>query len=190
MTVLKNLFLITNILAVLLFSGCSNDAQPGAPGTAIIQVTSPAFAAGQPISDKYTCHGDDVSPPLQWHGAPQETKSFVIICEDPDAPGGTFTHWMLYDVPSATVALSENVAKTGSLPDGSKQGKNSFGNIGYNGPCPPAGKPHRYFFRVYALDATLGLDSGVDRSDLLNAMNGHILARGEWMGTYQVTSDK
>lgn len=148
-------------------------------------VISPAFASNQPIPQQYTGQGDDVSPPLQWSGAPPQTKCFALICEDPDAPLGTFIHWVMFNIPPAQVVLGENVAKTGSLKDGSRQGKNSFGNIGYNGPMPPPGKPHRYYFKVYALDTTLDLGAGVGKKDLLHAMKGHVLAEGELMGTYQ-----
>ena len=150
-----------------------------------MRLSSEAFANGQPIPDKYTCHGQDVSPPLQWSGAPSQTKSIALTCEDPDAPSGTFTHWVIFNVPATATGLAENVAKTGTLPDGSKQGKNSFGNIGYNGPCPPAGQAHHYIFKVYALDTTVSLDTGTQKEDLLNAINGHILAQGQWTGTYQ-----
>ena len=150
-----------------------------------IQVTSTAFAQGQPIPQKYTGQGDDVSPPLQWTGTPPNTKSLALICDDPDAPMGTFTHWVLYNIPSASAVLTENVPKMETLDDGRKQGKNSFGNIGYNGPMPPPGKPHHYYFKLYALDTTLNLDPGENRADLLDAMKGHIIAEGELMGTYQ-----
>lgn len=150
-----------------------------------IQLTSTAFAQNQPIPEKYTGQADDISPRLEWTGAPLNTKSFALICEDPDAPMGTFTHWIIYNVRGTATFLPQNIAKTGTLPDGSKQGKNSFGNIGYNGPAPPPGKPHHYHFRLYALDAVLGLAAGASKSDVLNAMNGHILAQGELVGTYQ-----
>lgn len=178
-------FLFAILFAAIFSASCSNEAQPVSANTPKIQVTSPAFAAGQPIPDKYTGHGDDISPPLQWSGAPPQTKSFALICEDLDAPSGTFTHWVIFNLPATATSLPENVAKTGTLPDGSMQGKNSFGNIGYNGPAPPPGAPHRYFFRLYALDITVNLDAGTDKSSLLSAMNGHVLAEGELMGTYQ-----
>jgi Raf kinase inhibitor-like YbhB/YbcL family protein len=178
-------WLLAAMLA-LLAAGCSHDeAGIASEGATTLTVTSTAFAEGQAIPDKYTGHGDDVSPPLQWSGAPSETKSFAIICEDPDAPMGTWTHWVIFNIPATATGLPENVAKIGSLPDGSKQTKNSFGNIGYNGPAPPSGQKHRYFFMVFALDTTLTLDAGADRHNVANAMDGHILARGHLMGTYQ-----
>ena len=155
------------------------------------QLSSTAFSQGQPIPLKYTGQGDDVSPPLQWTAGstlPQRSaqiKSFALICDDPDAPMGTFTHWVTYNLPATATSLPENVAKTDTLPDGSKQGKNSFGNTGYNGPAPPPGKPHRYFFRLYALDTVLNPGSSPSKREVVNAMNGHVLAEGELMGTFQ-----
>jgi Raf kinase inhibitor-like YbhB/YbcL family protein len=183
--------------ACLLIAGCSNHVQPTETETATqppakhdpakmqMQLSSDAFANGQPIPDKYTCHGQDMSPPLKWSGAPSQTKSIALTVEDPDAPSGTFTHWVIFNVPATATSFSEDIAKTGTLPDGSKQGNNSFGNIGYNGPCPPAGQMHHYIFKIYALDSTVSLDTGAQKEDLLNAINGHILAQGEWTGTYQ-----
>jgi Raf kinase inhibitor-like YbhB/YbcL family protein len=148
-------------------------------------LSSPAFSDGQAIPNKYTCHGQDISPPLEWSGTPLQTKSIALICEDPDSPSGTFTHWVIFDVPVGATGLVENVPKTATLPDGSRQGQNGFGNIGYNGPCPPGGKLHHYIFRIYALDAPLTLNSGASGDDLLNAMNNHILAQAKLTGTYQ-----
>ena len=171
---------------VLLAAGCSNHGVPASlEEPPALLVTSAAFADGQAIPQKYTSQGDDVSPPLQWTGAPSQTKSFAITCQDPDAPSGTFTHWVIYNLPATTTNLAENVAKTGSLPDGSKQGQNSFGKVGYNGPAPPPGKAHHYIFTVYALDATLTLDAGVGANDLQNAMNGHVFVQGQLTGTYE-----
>jgi Raf kinase inhibitor-like YbhB/YbcL family protein len=177
--------LIPVLLAGLWLSSCSNKAEPDTSNAATMQLTSPAFTNGQPIPDKYTGQADDISPRLEWTGAPLNTKSFAIICEDPDAPMGTFTHWLIYNVPGTATVLSQNIAKTGTLPDGSKQGKNSFGNTGYNGPMPPPGSTHRYFFRLYALDIVLKLDAGTDNTRLIKAMKDHIVAKGELMGTYQ-----
>jgi Raf kinase inhibitor-like YbhB/YbcL family protein len=148
-------------------------------------VTSAAFDSGQPIPVKYTCQGEDVSPPLRWEGAPATTKSFALICDDPDAPGGTWVHWVIYNQPPDAASLLENTAKSVALPNGGAQGRNSFGNIGYGGPCPPGGKAHRYFFKVYALDVALTLKDQPDKEKLLAAMKGHIVAQGQLMGTYQ-----
>ena len=179
-----NFFFVAILFACLLSSSCSNQAEPGNANTPKIQVTSGAFAEGRPIPDKYTGQGEDLSPPLQWSGAPAGAQSFALICEDPDAPMGTFTHWIVYNMPPATAALSENVPKTETLPNGTRQGKNDFGNIGYNGPAPPPGKTHHYYFRLYALDTVLNLDSGTTKNDVVSAMKGHVLAQGDAMGTY------
>ena len=183
-----NLHWVAILFTGLLCSSCSNDVQPSTKGDVTkIEVTSTAFEDGQPIPDKYTSHGDDVSPPLQWSGASQQTKSLVLICEDPDAPSGTFTHWLVYNLPPTTTSLDENVPKGQSMVYGFLQGKNGFGNVGYNGPNPPAGKVHHYFYKVYALDIILLLSAGGDRSDLVSAMNGHIIGEGELIGTFEAT---
>lgn len=143
-----------------------------------------AFAAGGGIPKKYTCDGDDVSPALNWNDAPAGTQSFALIADDPDAPVGTWTHWILWDIPAKATALPEGVPKVEESVDGARQGKNDFKRIGYGGPCPPAGRPHRYFFRLYALDAKLDIKAGASRSELERAMKGHILAQAEMMGTY------
>lgn len=180
------------LLGGLAFSGCSKDIQPASEDKDMkIQITSTAFTNGQPIPPKYTGEGKDVSPPLRWMAAstlPQRSaqiKSFALICDDPDAPMGTFTHWVIYNLPPTATELPENVAKTETLPDGSRQAGNSFGNISYNGPMPPPGKPHRYFFKLYALDTTLNPGPGASKREVLSAMNGHVLVEGELMGTYQ-----
>jgi Raf kinase inhibitor-like YbhB/YbcL family protein len=182
-------FQIVAVATSVFLAGCSERAQQPEPAHAkdpsAMRLTSAAFADGQDIPDKYTCHGQDISPPLQWSDAPAQSKSIAVTCEDPDAPSGTFTHWVIFDVPATATKLSGNVSKTATLPDGSKQGKNSFGNVGYNGPCPPSGKMHHYIFKVYALDTAVTLDPGVAKEDLVNAMNDHILAQGQLTGTCQ-----
>jgi len=155
-----------------------------------LQITSSAFAEGQPIPQKYTCQGSDVSPQLKWSGAPANTKSFSLIADDPDAPDPrapkmTWVHWVLYDLPASANELAENVAKTPTLPNGAKQGITDFKRIGYGGPCPPPGGAHRYFFKLYALDAALDLKPGATKPELLKAMEGHVLAQAQLMGTYQ-----
>jgi Raf kinase inhibitor-like YbhB/YbcL family protein len=149
-----------------------------------IQLTSAAFAGGQTIPQKYTGDGSDVSPPLAWTGAPADAKSFALIADDPDAPAGTWVHWVIYDLPPGATTLAEGTPKRDALPDGAKQGVNDFRQIGYNGPAPPPGKPHRYFFKLYALDARLNLPSGLTKAELLKAMGGHVLAQGQLMGTF------
>ena len=148
------------------------------------KLTSSAFAVGGEIPNQYTCKGQDVSPALAWSGAPAHTASFAIIMDDPDAPAGTWVHWVMWDVPGSAHLLPEGVAKREQLDDGARQGRNSFGKIGYNGPCPPAGQTHRYFFRIYALDGKLDLQPAATREHSDDAMQGHILAQSEYMGTF------
>jgi Raf kinase inhibitor-like YbhB/YbcL family protein len=147
-----------------------------------LELTSTTFAPGQPIPSKYTCNGENVSLPLRWSDPPQGTKSLALIFDDPDASG--WVHWILYNLPAATRTLPEAVPPNADLPDGSRHGKNGWGRLGYGGPCPPSGT-HRYVFKLYALDTVLGLSSGADKSQLLQAMQGHILAQTELMGTYK-----
>ncbi len=144
-----------------------------------------AFDAGGGIPKKYTCDGADVSPALNWNDAPTGAQSFALIADDPDAPVGTWTHWILWDIPAKATALPEGVPKVEEPGDGARQGGNDFKRIGYGGPCPPAGKPHRYFFKLYALDAKLDIKPGASRSELERAIKGHVLAQAELMGTYK-----
>ena len=147
-------------------------------------VTASAFPAEGTIPKKFTCDGPDVSPPLAWGGAPPGTQSFALIMDDPDAPVGTWVHWVLYDLPANTKELAEGVAKQEQLSNGARQGRNDFRKIGYGGPCPPPGKPHRYFFKLYALDKKLDLKAGASKAEAESAMKGHILAQAELMGRY------
>jgi Raf kinase inhibitor-like YbhB/YbcL family protein len=149
-----------------------------------MQVSSPAFNDGQAIPAGFTADGADKSPELRWSGAPANTQSFALICDDPDAPRGTWTHWVLFNLPADTTSLPEGVATDKELPGGARQGKNDFGKIGYGGPSPPKGPPHRYYFKVYALDTKLDLSAGVNRKQLLDAMKGHVQAEGQLMGRY------
>jgi hypothetical protein len=149
-----------------------------------MKIESSAFAPGQPIPQKYTCEGTDVSPAFRWSGAPAGTKTFALIADDPDAPARTWVHWVLFNLPAATQLLPEAVPKTESAAGG-VQGRNDFGKIGYGGPCPPPGHPHRYFFKLYALDSELLLTSSATKKDVDGAMQGHVLAQAELMGTYQ-----
>lgn len=148
-----------------------------------ITVTSPAFKEGQSIPSKYTCDGNNISPELEWAGAPANTVCFALVADDPDAPRGTFTHWVLFNLPAVTTKLPEDVPTTPTLSNGAEQGANDAGKIGYTGPCPPSGI-HRYYFKIYALDSKLNLKSGIRVHDLTTAMQGHILAEGQLMGTY------
>jgi hypothetical protein len=150
-----------------------------------MKLTSSAFVEGQPIPANHTCDGTDVSPPLHWSAAPTGTRSFALICDDPDAPVGTWVHWVIYGLPATAGELPEMVAPTESLPNGARQGLNDFRRVGYGGPCPPPGGPHRYFFKLYALDIELPLKPRANKLDLVRAMAGHILAETQLMGTYQ-----
>jgi len=147
-------------------------------------LSSQSFPSGANIPKKFTCDGADVSPELSWSEAPAGTVSFALIADDPDAPVGTWTHWVLFDLPAETRNLAEGVPKTEELPNGARQGRNDFPKIGYNGPCPPPGKPHRYFFKLYALETTLTLKAGASKRELETAMRGHILGQADWMGKY------
>lgn len=146
------------------------------------ELTSAAFSSEEAIPDRYTCEGADVSPPLTWSDAPEGTHEFALICEDPDAPGGTFTHWLLYNIPPTRTELSENVPTDPTLSWGAAQGRNDFGNVGYGGPCPPMGSTHRYYFRLYALDQQLDLPPGASRNQLLQEVEEHAIARTGLMG--------
>jgi len=149
------------------------------------ELRSSSFSASDAIPRKFTCDGVDVSPGLDWGGAPPGTKSLCLIMDDPDAPAGTWVHWVLYDLPGAADKLAENVPKERETAGGARQGRNDFGRIGYGGPCPPPGAPHRYFLRLYALDAKTGLKPGATRAELDRAMKGHILGQAELMGRYK-----
>ena len=149
-------------------------------------ISSPSFADGGEMAKKFTCDGVDVSPQLTWSGAPAATKSFALVVDDPDAPAGTWNHWAIWNIPGRLHGLPEGVAKTSHLPDGSSQGVNDFKRSGYNGPCPPAGKGHRYYFKLFALDENLEVTSqDAGKPELEKAMKGHILAQAEWMGRYK-----
>ena len=150
-----------------------------------IELTSTAFKAEKTIPKQFTGDGADQSPSLRWSEPPSGTKSIALICDDPDAPRGTWVHWVLFNLPPQTRELEANVPTTATLGDGAKQGKNDFGNIGYGGPAPPKGKPHRYFFKLYALDVALDVPAGTTKAELEKAMKGHILAEGQIMGTYK-----
>jgi Raf kinase inhibitor-like YbhB/YbcL family protein len=166
-------------LIALLISSFLGIGPGSAEKTMALDVRSSAFSEGKSIPEKYTCDGQNISPPMKWSGAPEKTKSIAIICEDPDAPSGTFTHWVLYDLPSTTSELAEGSSV------GGKEGVNGFGNKGYGGPCPPSGPAHRYFFRIYALDTESLGNAGSSREDVTSAMHGHILAQGQLMGRYK-----
>ena len=149
-----------------------------------IELTSPAFQSGGTIPTQYTGDGADLSPPLQWSEPPQGTRSFALICDDPDAPQATWVHWVLFNLPPGIRELKEGLPPVNVLINGAKQGKNDFGNIGYGGPAPPKGKPHRYFFKLYALSKAVDLSLGATKSQLVDAMKEQVLAEGQLIGMY------
>jgi len=149
-----------------------------------IQLTSEVFSDGTMIPKRFTCDGEDLSPPLSWSGLPTKTGSLALICDDPDAPVGTWDHWVLFNIPASATGLPENVSAKATLDDGSVHGNNSWGRLGYGGPCPPGGT-HRYFFKLYALDIELDLKTGATKSQLVKAIEGHILDQGQLMGKYK-----
>jgi Raf kinase inhibitor-like YbhB/YbcL family protein len=171
------------ILAISLFYRSAMSAQTTG-GSMSFQVSSTAFVAGQMIPKKFSCEGSDSSPQLSWTGVPANTKSFALIVDDHDAPAGTWVHWVLYNLPPNMKELPESVEKQEQLSSGALQGRNDFRKIGYGGPCPPPGKPHRYFFKLYALDANLDLKVGANKADVERAIKGHILGQAELMGKY------
>jgi Raf kinase inhibitor-like YbhB/YbcL family protein len=149
-----------------------------------IMISTEAFREGDTIPPEYTCDGKDISPMLSWNGVPSNAKSIALIMDDPDAPGGTFVHWVFYNIPANVQNLSKGMPGNETLADGSLQGMTDFGRTGYGGPCPPPGKPHRYYFKIFALDTKLDLSSKAKKTDVERAMEGHVLARGELMGKY------
>ncbi|GMV93388.1 MAG: UPF0098 protein [Candidatus Hydrogenedentota bacterium] len=186
------LLVLAGALTILLKSSCDRTsvaeesaALPGDEATISLKVTSPAFLEGEQIPKKYTGEGLDVSPPLEWVEAPPNTASFALTCDDPDAPMGTWDHWVIYNIPANASKLPEAVPTQELLPDGSRQGLNDFGEIGYRGPMPPPGKPHRYYFTLYALDTVLDLPKPVGREELEKALEGHVIEESRLMGTYQ-----
>jgi hypothetical protein len=154
-------------------------------GSGTLRLSSSALADGAPIQQVFTCEGNDQSPPLAWTGVPVSTRSFALIVDDPDAPRGTWVHWLIWNLPADACELEPGVPTIPELPSGARQGLNDGGDLGYQGPCPPPGRPHRYFFRLFALDISLNLAPGATRSDLEAAFDGHVLGRAVLMGTYQ-----
>jgi Raf kinase inhibitor-like YbhB/YbcL family protein len=149
-----------------------------------IKLTSTVFTEGAIIPRPYTCDGPNVSPSLRWENVPAAARTLALICDDPDAPSGTFVHWVLYNLPADAKGLIENVPKQEKLAGGGLQGMNSFRETGYDGPCPPNGA-HRYYFKLYALDAELSLETQATKEQLLKAMEGHVIGEGQLMGEYQ-----
>jgi Raf kinase inhibitor-like YbhB/YbcL family protein len=173
------------LLVVCLGNAFAQQAKPATTGAAApFMLSSTAFAMGAEIPQQYSCKGEDMSPPLAWSGAPASTVTFAIIMDDPDAPGGDWVHWVVWNLPKSERSLPQAVARQDHMSDGGLQGKSSFRKTGYSGPCPPRGAPHRYYFRLYALDADLNLPAGANRTQLDAAMKGHVLAETGYMGTF------
>jgi Raf kinase inhibitor-like YbhB/YbcL family protein len=167
--------------------GCNQSPKEMQTGEApmSIELTSTAFQKETTIPQQYTGDGADQSPPLRWSEPPSGTRSIALICDDPDAPRGTWSHWVLFNLPAQTRELEEGTPTAATLPSGAKQGKNDFGKIGYGGPAPPKGKSHRYFFKLYALGVVVELPPGATKAQLEAAMKGHILAEGQLIGMYK-----
>jgi Raf kinase inhibitor-like YbhB/YbcL family protein len=161
-------------------SSSSGDRQQ----TMSLSISSPSFSNGGDIPKKFTCDGADVSPQLSWTEPPATTKTFALLVDDPDAPVGNWNHWTMWNASPSVRGLPEGVSKEPRLPDGSHQGRNDFRKTGYNGPCPPPGKPHRYYFKLFALDVMVELKPGSSKKELEAAMQGHVLAQTQWMGRY------
>jgi Raf kinase inhibitor-like YbhB/YbcL family protein len=172
------------VLFVLLVTDLAGSLDKGGKAMAF-ELKSAAFSPAGDIPKRFTCDGPDVSPALSWGETPAGTQSISLIMDDPDAPAGTWVHWVLYELPASTRELPENLPKDRELNNGGRQGQNDFGRIGYGGPCPPRGRPHRYFFKLYALDAKTNLGAGATKADLERAMKGHILAQAELMGRHK-----
>jgi Raf kinase inhibitor-like YbhB/YbcL family protein len=176
-------------LLLLTTAACRNSALQSAqgpdPSKSGFRIESAAFKEGAFIPARFSCQGENVSPPLKWTDPPAGARSFVLVVDDPDAPGGTWTHWVVFNLPAQTRAMEENVPKQDELANGGLQGLTSFGSVGYGGPCPPPGKAHRYFFRLYALDTVLSLKTGATREDVVAALKGHTLGEAQLMGRYK-----
>lgn len=150
-----------------------------------MNLSSDAFGPNGTIPERFSCDGENLSPTLSWSGAPQNTAAFALIVDDPDAPSGTFTHWVVYNIPPGVQQLPAGVPQTAHLADGSAQGVNDFRGVGYGGPCPPPGKPHHYRFTLYALDGTLHLQPQATKRQVLDAMRNHTLDQAQLVGLYQ-----
>ncbi len=185
-----------SVILAFSLSGCANNSKHSdfnkkevrehLEVSSAVRVITTSFEAGEYIPDKYTCQGEDLSPALNWEGYPENVKSFVLIVEDPDAPIGTFYHWVLYDIPPDINSLPEGITNEALKAKGIKVGTNDFRRLGYGGPCPPPGNPHRYFFKVFALDIeSVGLPEGANARQVLKAIEGHVIAQGDIYGLYK-----
>jgi Raf kinase inhibitor-like YbhB/YbcL family protein len=179
-------FLLISLVFLFLFKGTTGEVYAKERGGAkmAITVTSTAFTDGGMIPRDHTCDGKDISPPLAWTGIPEGTKSLAIICDDPDAPMGTWVHWVLFNIPATVNELPQSMKHAKVLENGAKHGINDFRKFGYGGPCPPGGT-HRYYFKLYALDIELMQEPGLTKAGLIEAMKDHVLAEGQLMGRYR-----
>jgi len=173
---MKLRFIYVLIFGCLLFKG---------GGIMALELKSAAFGNNEFIPEEYTCQGEDISPPLSWSEVPEGTKSFALICDDPDAPAGTWVHWVIYNIPPGEQGFSPGVKSQETLGNGSKQGMTDFGRVGYGGPCPPPGNPHRYFFKLYALDVLLNINPGLTKKELLQKIEGHIIEETQIVGKFR-----
>jgi Raf kinase inhibitor-like YbhB/YbcL family protein len=180
------LAIVTWLLVLAATLSSCQGSQPTEPGSKALQlqIESSAFAEGGTIPVRYTCDGEDASPPLSWAEPPPGVQSLALIVDDPDAPAGTWVHWVLFNLPVSTRALPESLPADGTVAEGGLHGINGWQKLGYGGPCPPKGSTHRYFFKLYALDTTLELGAGASKGDVEKAMAGHILAEGQLVGQY------
>lgn len=176
---LRGVTRLTAMLAVLAIGAPCALAQPRA-----LKLSSPAFAPETQIPSQFTCEGTDESPPLRWSGVPSQTKALALIVEDPDAPHGTFIHWVAFNLPAHSNGISQGVPQTANLPGGGTQGTNDFGKLGYGGPCPPPGPPHHYHFRLFALDQAVKIGPGVEASALQSAIAGHVRASADLVAIF------
>ncbi len=180
----RKMIVLAALPLLVVFGAMPQYAGSAWKGGTNMQITSPAFEEGGPIPAKYTCDGQDISPPLAWKNAPDGTKSFALISDDPDAPMSAWVHWVAFNIPPELTGLQENVRKEAEAKNGVRQGNNSWPRMGYGGPCPPSGT-HRYYFKLYALNALLDLKPGATKAEVLQAMKGHVLAEAHLMGKYK-----
>jgi len=175
---------MNNLIKILLLAAWL-EGLGGGKMTMALELSSPVIKAGEYIPEVFTCRGRDISPPLVWRRVPSGSVTLALTCTDPDAPVGIWTHWVIFNIPASLPGLEEEFSRRPVLPSGISQGMNDFREIGYMGPCPPPGRPHRYYFKLFALDRKLDLPPGVGRAQLEKAMPGHILGEAELLGLFQ-----